>query len=202
VRQRTEEWWDARLGCVTASNFKDVLSKGEARKTYMYKVWAERMTGQREPEFSSVATRWGNEYEERAIFEIMDRLDVDISSCGFITLPANVMVGASPDGLIGDDRLVEVKCPYSLYVHAKTLIEGMPAEHKPQVQGGLMVTGRKAAIFASYSPRFQGAAQLYIEVVERDEKYIEMLLGEVLKFDSQVLKLEINDERKKTGLMS
>lgn len=191
MNQGTPEWLASRAGFVTASRFKDVLAKvkvGEAatRKAYRWQVATERLTGNPCDTFKNAAMEWGTATEPhaRAAYETARGLMVD--EVGFIHYPHAPFIGCSPDGLIGADGGVEIKCPANSVIHVQTLADGMPPEHKPQVQGAMWVTGRKWWDFVSFDPRLPERLRLHVQRIERDEDYIAKLAAEVAAFQSEV----------------
>jgi len=179
IEQGTSEWLELRLGKLTASRFKDIMTKGrgespsKTRESYMMQVVAEILTGERQDSFSNSAMDWGNECEPRACAAYELKHDVDVSHCAFIQL--NDWVGVSPDGLVGDNGLIEIKCPNTT-TQIKRYIKGQfPSEYKAQVQGQLWVSGREWCDFVSYDPRITTDADYFEVRVERDEKYISEL---------------------------
>jgi putative phage-type endonuclease len=193
MNQGTPEWHAARAGHVTASRFADVLAKpksgvGEAstRAKYRWELVAERLTGGAVEGYTNDAMRRGQELEPHARLAYEADSGHIVEEFGFIVHPAIALVGCSPDGLIGADGGCEIKCPANPVIHAQTLHGGMPTEHRPQVQGSLWVTGRQWWAFISYDPRMPKRLQLYVEIVKRDEAYIEKLAEEVVRFQSEV----------------
>jgi len=190
VEQRTPEWYEARLGRATASRFKDVLAtirNGEsaARRNYRAELVAERLTGKPFERYRTSAMDFGTETEELAHMTYMLTTGNKVEETGFWKHKA-LEAGASPDGLIGDDGTLEIKC-YNLANHIDTLCTGqMPKEHYPQVQGQLLMTGRKWTDFVSFAPELPENAQIMIVRVERDDSYIEMLEAELEKFLKEV----------------
>lgn len=173
MEQGSLEWLQARCGMIGASNFSKVLAggSGKTRTDYMYKVAAERITGNAEASYSNSAMDWGTETEPeaRAAYELFESVAVD--QVGFIVL--NDWVGCSPDGLVGDKGLVEIKCPNTT-TQIKTFLSGeMPKTHTPQVQGQLFVCEREWTDFVSFDPRIKsGESQYFKKRVYRDDKYI------------------------------
>lgn len=187
--QGSPEWFQARCGYATASRFSDVLAKiktGEAasRRNYRAQLVCERMTGLPAESFESSAMKWGTEQEPyaREAYEI--HTGAMIEQVGFLK-HADLMAGASPDGLIDEDGGIELKCPNTA-THIDTILKGMPAEHLPQIQGAMWITGRGWWDFVSYDPRMPEHLQLFIKRVERDEKYITQLAFEVNTFLADV----------------
>lgn len=190
VEQGTDEWFQARLGRATASRFKDVMAKirsGEAAsvKNYRSELTAERLTGQREENFTSSAMQWGTETEPLARLQYSLNSGNDVEECGFFAHDT-LMAGASPDGLVGDDGLLEIKCPNSA-THINTLqTQQVPYQYYWQVMGQMWLTGRKWCDFVSFDPRMPENAQYFCTRVERDEAKIRELQDEVTEFLNSV----------------
>lgn len=188
--QQSEQWFAQRLGKVTGSRFKDVLASiknGEAaaRRNYRAQLVLERLTGAREETYTNTAMQWGNDNEPLARVAYEARTGLVVAEVDFINRES-LQSGVSPDGLVGTDGGIEIKCPYQSAVHLDTLKNGMPPEHMAQVQGAMWVTGRQWWDFVSYDPRFPESLQLYVERISRDEIYIGNLEREVIKFLSEV----------------
>lgn len=190
MEQRSADWFSARLGRATASKFADAVSKlksgkpSEKRQTYAIQLVAERLTGQPTPHFTTAAMQWGIDNEPAARVEYAWQKEIEVAEVGFIEHPS-IAAGASPDGLVGADGLVEFKCPSSTR-HVETLLGGMPEDHLPQVQGQLWITGRAWCDFVSYDPRMPKELQLYVQRIERDDAYINNLDAEIRTFLSDV----------------
>lgn len=189
IIQGSPEWFAQRLGCATASKFSDVLATVEsgesaARRNYRTQLVLERLTGTVAKSFTNGAMEWGTatEPQARAAFELATGLDVQ--EVGF--LKRGDWIGASPDGLIGDDAGLEIKAPNSS-THLETVLAGkMPPGHIAQVQGCMWVTDRARWHFVSYDPRFPQHLRMFHQVIERDEEYIARLADEVGKFLAEV----------------
>jgi putative phage-type endonuclease len=176
MEQRTDEWFEARLGKATASRFKDIMTTvkyGEAAavRNYRAQLVAERLTGSKEETWTSPAMQWGIDYEPLARLRYELASSSEVEECGFFPHP-ELQAGASPDGLIGEDGLLEIKCP-----NTATHIDSLKAQDVPklyywQVMGQLWVTGRKWCDFVSFDPRMPANAQLFIKRVVRDEAAI------------------------------
>lgn len=191
MEQRSPEWFAARLGRVTASRVADVIAKTKSgpaasRKNYAAQLIAERLTGSVQESYSNAAMQWGTETEPqaRAAYEFLT--DNEIQEIGFVDHPTILMAGASPDGLIGSDGLVEIKCPNTA-THIATLqsskIEG---KYLTQVQFQLACTGRKWCDWVSFDPRMPGAMQLFVRRIERDDECIKELEAAVKTFLAEV----------------
>src|SRR5690606_3365499 len=118
------------------------------------------------------ALDWGHDVEAAARAAYEAETGAIVTCVGFIVHPALPYIGCSPDGLIGDDGMHQIKCPQNAAVHIDTLTGGMPEEHMPQVQAELFVTGRAWSDFVSFDPRMPPHLRLYRERVQRDEAFI------------------------------
>jgi putative phage-type endonuclease len=154
------------------------------RQNYKAQLVIERLTNQQQDSYTSPAMQWGTEWEDAAKLAYMLKTGNTVTDTGFLEHPA-MPAGASPDGLVGDDGLIEIKCPLSAN-HIETLHGGMPKKHIPQIQGQMFITGRQWCDFISYDPRMPENAQLYIERIERDDEYIENLEDELASFLDEV----------------
>jgi len=181
--QRSPEWFQARLGRVTSSHFDEVLSKGSGRKTYIMKLLAERMTGQPLETFSAKWMEEGTETEPQAREYYAQLNDQKVVQVGLIQLGDDI--GASPDGLVNDDGLIEIKCPFPSTHLGYILKNELPSEYKAQVQGGLWVSGRHWTDFISFDPRVKSRPFWSIRV-ERDDRYIKELKTAVEQFAEEL----------------
>lgn len=185
--QRTEEWFAARLGKVTASRVADVIARtktgyGASRANYMAQLICERLTGKQGDTYQNAAMAWGTEQEPlaRGAYEALTGLLVE--ETGFVPHPTITMAGASPDGLIGDHGLVEIKCPNTA-THIETLMsDTVPGKYETQMQWQMACTDRKWCDFVSYDPRMPSHMQLFIFRVHRNTETIIELEREVEKF--------------------
>jgi putative phage-type endonuclease len=168
--QGTDEWLAERAGKVTASALSNVMmAKTTAGyQNYMAQIICERLTGQPVETFKSAAMEHGNETEPqaRAFYEL--ETGNDVVECGFIADPMLANTGASPDGLVGELGLVEIKCPQPAK-HIKNLMGGnIDKGYMLQMQWQMQVTGREWCDFVSFNPSFPPHLQLHITRVERD----------------------------------
>ena len=185
--QGSADWLAARLGRVTASRVSDVIAKTKSgwsasRANYMAQLVAERLTGQPQESYSNAAMQWGIEQEPlaRAAYEF--RTDATVTPAWFIEHPKIAMSGASPDGLIGDVGLVEIKCPTTA-THIETLIgKSTPDKYLAQMQWQMACTGAKWCDSVSFDPRLPEAMRLFVSRVHRDDERIKELEKEVLAF--------------------
>lgn len=189
--QGSDEWLKARCGLVTASRISDVMAKtktGESasRKNYRAQLVAERISGRPTESFTSAAMQWGTDNEPfaRAAYELLRNVDVD--EVGLVPHPEIVMSGASPDGLVGDDGLIEIKCPNTA-THIDYAITGKaPSDYQYQMLWQMECTGRQWCDFASYDPRMPDGMKLFVTRIQRDEEKIAEIKIEVIKFLAEV----------------
>jgi putative phage-type endonuclease len=189
--QRTDDWYAARCGKATASRFKDAIAAlksgapAQAQRDYLTELVVERLTQQPIQRFQNAAMTWGTEQEPaaRAAYERVTGTSVE--ETGFIAHDI-LLAGCSPDGLVDWDGLVEIKCPWNTAVHIETLLNGMPDEHIPQVQGQMWITGRQWCDFVSYDPRMPEPLQLHVQRINRDPAYVADLERRVTEFLAEV----------------
>lgn len=186
--QRTEQWFKERCGKFTGSRFADVMARnkktGEPLKAYhdlIMDIVVEHMTGDPIDGPHGYALQWGTDVEPAAREAYELETGLSVVETGFIMHPEYDFAGCSPDGLIGEDGGLEMKCPKSSRVHLDRFSDGLPEEYKPQVQGCMWVTGRKWWDFVSFDPRMPASHQLLIVRVERDQKYINQLQSAVIE---------------------
>lgn len=187
MEQRSPEWYAARIGKVTASRVADVIAKtktgwGASRSNYMAELLAERLTGIAAPSFTNAAMEWGTANEAEAISAYQFYRDADVEAVGFIDHPSIFMSGASPDGLVGGDGLVEIKAP-NTSTHLDTLMTGrIPEKYVTQMAWQLACTGRKWCDFASYDPRMPEHMRLFVNRFQPEEALIVSLETAVSEF--------------------
>ena len=138
MEQRTDEWFTARLGKVTASRVADVIAKtktgyGAGRANYMADLVVERLTGQKASSFSNAAMEWGTEQEPHARAAYSAKTGIMVEEVGFIDHPTVAMSGASPDGF-AEEGLIEVKCPNTATHLEYVLAELPPLKYFTQMQ--------------------------------------------------------------------
>lgn len=185
--QGTTDWKQARCGLVTASRVADVVAKtktgyGASRATYMGQLIAERLTGVPADGFSNASMQWGTDTEPQARIAYEFMTNVNVVEVGFVPHPSIADTGASPDGLVGDDGLVEIKCP-NTSTHIDTLLgQKVPEKYLTQIQWQLACTRRQWCDFVSYDPRMPATMEMFVQRVERDEDRIAELEKEVTTF--------------------
>lgn len=187
LQQGSAEWKAARCGLVTASRISDLMAKtktgwGASRANYMAELVAERLTGTPADRFTNAAMQWGTDHEgeARELYSFM--VGVEVAEVGFVPHPSIPMTGASPDGLVGDDGLVEIKCPNTA-THIDTLLGGsVPAKYALQMQWQMECTGRLWCDFVSYDPRMPAVMQLFIRRLQRDDAALNSIRTAVTAF--------------------
>lgn len=191
VVQGSPEWFSSRCGKVTASRVADILAKTKSgpsasRTNYMAQLIAERLTGTVEQSFTNAAMQWGTEKEPLARQAYEQEKFVGVTEVGFVPHPTIEMAGASPDGLVGEGGLVEIKAPNTA-THLDTLLGGsIPSKYRHQMMWQMACTGRSWCDFVSYDPRLPQSMALFIKRLERDDAEINMLETEVRAFLAEI----------------
>ena len=198
IEQRSDAWFSARLGKVTASRVADVIAKTKSgysasRDNYMAQLICERLTGQQGESFTNAAMTWGTETEPLARSAFEAYADVMVEEVGFVPHPLIEMSGASPDGLVGLFGMLEIKCPNTA-THIDTLLsQTVPGKYITQMQWQMRWCERQWCEFVSFDPRLPQDLQLFVKRVEFDPEYVAMLEKEVIQFlaelDDKVNKL-------------
>ena len=186
MEQRTDEWFAIRLGKVTASRVSDVLATTKtgystSRKNYMMELMVERLTNAKQESYTNAYMQHGidNEPIARAAYEQIN--GAFVHEVGFVDHERIGMFGCSPDGLVGNDGLLEIKCPNTAQ-HVDTILYGFPLRYKSQVQTQMACTNRNWCDFVSFDPRMPVGKRLIRIRVERDHKYISDIEREVVEF--------------------
>lgn len=185
IEQGSDEWFAARCGVVTASNFKAIMTggAGKTRLNYMRRLRDEIITGRPTPQsYQSAAMQRGCDLEPEARKAYEHASKYNVCEVGIVYLNENKRIAASPDGLIANNGGLEIKCPlphnHTKYVHEACV----PKQYVPQVQGNLWVTGREWWDFVSFAPEIANDSHLMICRAYRDETYIKILRENVLRF--------------------
>lgn len=191
--QGSPEWFEARCGAVTSSRVADAIAilkrkEGEAavRRNLRYQIVGERLTGLHADSYVSAAMEWGVENEPlaRTAYEMFTGEDVKL--IGYVLHDSIEYAGASPDGLVGTEGMIECKCPNTI-THLGYLVgEVVPDEYKPQMLWQMACTGRKWCDFVSFDPRLPERHQLFVTRFQRDEAEIDRMTAEVIKFLAEV----------------
>lgn len=189
--QGTPEWHAARAGKVTASRMADLTARtkagwGAGRANYMAELVAERLTGVVSESFTNLSMRHGieTEPEARRVYEFMT--DNRVTPIGFVLHPTIEMSGASPDGLVGEDGLLEIKCPNTA-THIETLLtDEVQEKYIKQMQWQMICTGRSWCDFVSYDPRLPARMQLFVKRVPAAPAMQEDLETQVTAFLTEI----------------
>ena len=189
--QRTAEWFAARCGRVTASRVADVMARTKSgpsasRANYAAQLVCERLTGTVEAGFTTVAMQRGTELEPVARDCYSFETGLEVIETGFIVHPTIEMAGASPDGLIGTDGLVEIKVPGTAKHIASLTGASIDGGYIKQMQWQMACTGRQWCDFVSYSDQLPLEMQLHIRRVERDDELIAEMEREIAAFLDEV----------------
>jgi len=190
--QRTTEWFARRAGQFTASRASDLMARTKtgpsaSRAALLTELAIERITGQPVPSYSNPAMQRGIEMEAEARDAYAFARLCAVEEVAYVAADDLPNTGCSPDGLVGDDGLVEVKCPANMAKHLDAIRTGAHAvEYRWQLQHQMMVTGRAWNDAASYHPAFPDGLQLAITRVQRDEDAIAELRAEIIKADAEV----------------
>lgn len=194
--QKSPEWFAARLGRVTASRVADVMAATKSgpsasRANYMMELLCQRLTGKSEDGFSSQAMQRGTDLEPiaRSAYEV--ETEVMVLETGLILHPSGIAFGASPDGLVGDDGLVEIKCP-NTKAHVEFLRTGKPdGKYLWQMAAQMECAERSWCDFVSFDDRLPEALQYRRVRIERDDmKIVDMMAG-IKSFLSELDDLEL-----------
>lgn len=181
--QGTEAWFLDRLGHVSASRIIDIMpTNGKyraSRDNYIAQLVCERLTGQREETYQNAAMAWGTDTEPLARGAYETLTGSIVTEVGFIKHPEIARLGASPDGLVGDDGSIEIKCP-NTSTHLQTYLRNVTKkDYIYQMQTVMMCTDRMWCDFVSYDPRLPDKSAIKIIRFERDEKMIDDIITEV-----------------------
>lgn len=191
MEQRSDEWFTARLGKVTASCIYKVMARtktgfGADRANYAAQLVSERLTGSKADSFSNSAMAWGTDTEPMAREAYAHSIGEAPVEIGFIDHPHIPMSGASPDGLVGFDGMLEVKCPQPA-THLATLDgAGIDRKYVLQMQWQMACAERDWCDFASFDPRWPEPMRLHVRRVPRDEALIAEIEAEVTAFLAEV----------------
>jgi len=190
--QGTPEWIAARVGSLGASRVADAVARtksgwGTSRANLMAEIIAERLTGVAAENYTNAAMQWGTamEPEARAAYEFSE--DVEVTTVGLVRHPRIQGTHASPDGLVGADGLVEIKCPNTAN-HIDTLLgdASIAGKYVTQMQWQMACTGRRWCDFVSYDPRLPEEHRLFVQRIPRDDRHIAELERDIISFLAEV----------------
>jgi putative phage-type endonuclease len=191
IEQGTPEWQALRVGKLTASRVADMLATvktGESmsRKNLRADLIAERLTGNKNDSYTNSAMNWGVETEPQArvAYEVFS--DTLVDKIAFVDHKTIPNFGCSPDGLVDEDGLIEIKCP-NTSTHLEYLeTRKPPTKYMTQMMSQMSVTGRKWCDFVSFDPRLPAGLKLLVVRIERDEEFIAKIEAEAIKFLAEV----------------
>jgi len=196
VEQGTPEWHQLRSGKVTASRVADILAKTKtgpsaSRQNYLIELAIQRTTGIIELSYTNSAMEWGTQTEPQArvAYEVKSGNFVD--QIAFVDHPTIDGFGCSPDGLVGDKGLIEIKCRNSANHWETIKLDEVPKKYWIQMQAQLSCTGKEWNDYVSFDPRMPERSQLYIKRVFRDEEFISEMESEIKNFLLEV-ETEVN----------
>ncbi len=191
IEQGSAAWFAIRLGKATASRIADIIAKTKSgasasRATYAGQLIAERLSGAPMDSFSNAAMQHGTATEPLARDAYRQAMLCEVEEIGFVDHPTIAMAGASPDGLVGDDGLLEIKCP-NTWTHIDTLLrQAVPAKYITQMMWQMACTGRAWCDYASFDPRLPESMRLFVKRVDRDDAMIAELEAEVSAFLAEI----------------
>ncbi|MGC0155551.1 lambda exonuclease family protein [Chromobacterium vaccinii] len=191
MEQRSEEWFAARLGKVTGSRVSDIMARTKSgpaasRQNYMAELICQRLTGKMEERFTTAAMQRGVDIEPKARAIYMLETGEIVAETGLVIHRDIPDFGASPDGLVGLDGLIEIKCP-NTWTHIETLRSGKPKkEYFIQMQAQMACTSRQWCDFISYDDRLPEDMAYFCKRITRDDDFIAEMLGEVNAFLSEL----------------
>jgi hypothetical protein len=201
--QGTEEWMDQRRGIVTASVVGKLITattvkpaNNDYSRALTAQLVAERITGYTDPNYVSDDMLRGHEDEPRARDLYSEHYAPACESGFMVRTEPGWRLGYSPDGLVGDDGLIEVKAPRAKK-HLTTILSGeVPPEHMPQLQAGLLVSGRDWLDFISYS----GGMPMWVKRVEPDQRWFDAITDAVIRFEETAAEMVAAYETATAGL--
>ena len=191
IIQNTPEWFSLRLGQVTGSRVADIVARTKtgystSRANYLAQLVSERLTCRPGDGYTNAPMQWGIDHEAEARRAYAFRYDMVVELAGFVSHPTIAKAGASPDGFVGSDGLVEIKCPNTA-THIETFVTGkIPAKYEIQMLWQMASTGRRWCDFVSYDPRLPEAMALFVQRLSYDEERIAEIEAEVRFFLREV----------------
>jgi len=196
VEQGTPEWHQLRLGKVTASRVADILARTKtgpsaSRQNYLIELALQRTTGIIQESYSNAAMEWGTQTEPQARVAYEVRTNNFVDQLAFVDHPSIDWFGCSPDGLVSDRGLVEIKCPNSTTHWEYFKFNRPPQKYVIQMQAQMAVTGKDWCDFVSFDPRMPERSQLLIVRVDRDDAFISEMEEQIKQFLSEV-EVEVN----------
>ena len=195
--QGSPGWIEERLGYVTASCFAKAMTSarsktekfGKVAMSYLDDLLGEHLTQQPASEQKTFAMEWGNRWEPVAREFYRQKTNYEVREVGFYRHPTERFIGCSPDSLVNDDGVIEIKCPLTAANHVRVLISGeVPDEHTEQIQGVLWVTDRQWCDFVTYHDNFPPDLRMHVIRVDRDDKIISEISERIIEFRDEMMK--------------
>lgn len=204
IEQGTDEWLSARLGIVTASDVGNIMTstrkpaKNETMRSYACQIAAEREMGYIEDHYESFDMMRGH-FQEGIARDIYSETFAPVSQCGIITLDIGdgIIAGASPDGLVGEDGMIEIKSRLSKFQIKTIIANEVPNEYLNQIQTQLLVSGRKWCDFVQYS----NGMPLFVKRVYPDEEHQEKIIDALVEFELVVCDMISGYQQGSNGLV-
>jgi len=185
---------ERQTGRLTPSGFKKMMTSGRGKDKefgdtaikYAMSVAMERL-GVQKPELWTKELEWGLDHEADAVTAYETKAGQMVEPCGHVVHPEFEFVGGTPDGFVGSDGLIEIKCPYQPENHFGNLVSNMQlSDYEDQIQGYLWITGRKWCDFVSYDPRFPDEKKLHTFRVERNQDRIDEIQSRCIAIEKMI----------------
>ena len=192
MQQRSEEWFEARKGKMTASRAHVVITNGSGLDTYISELMAEFYSSELEESIMNKDMQRGIDLEPQARNMFMLETGLTVKQVGFVEY--NEYIGCSPDGLIDDDGLVEYKCPNDKNYFMLLLTGRIKPEYISQIQWQMKYTERVYCYFCAYNPNFERS--LFIKKIEKDEEIFKKI---EIGTQSGITKIEQVKEKMENG---
>lgn len=191
AEQRSPEWYQARLGKLTSSRIADALARTKSgwsasRENLKAELVLERLTGRPTEGYVSPAMQHGIDTEAQARDAYSFYADVEVHEVGFMCHPAIDMAGCSPDGLIGGDGLLEIKCPQPAAHMAALEGQPIPDKYVKQMMWQMSCTNRLWCDFVSFHPAFPPSMQIVIQRICIDRDMLLSMESEAIRFLTEV----------------
>jgi len=183
--QGTPEWFDIRKGKVTASKAQAIASNGKGLETYINEVVSEYFSSAEKEHYSNIHTERGHELEPvaRSMYELMNNVVVDqIGFCEY-----NEFVGCSPDGLVGDDGMIEIKCPDDKTYFNLLMNEKIDNAYIWQCQMNMLILERKWCDLVFYNPNFEKSMKIFR--LEPDKEMFSRLKEGFAKAEKEIIRM-------------
>jgi predicted phage-related endonuclease len=198
IAENESDWHAERLGKFTSSRMGDLMSQGRGKDqlwgqmadNYIYEKIAEKLTGVPHYIAETNAMAWGNDLEEEAFNKFKEHSGLDCQHMGTTFIKFNELSGGSPDGYVGEDGVIEIKCPYNSSIHLKTIItKEIDKKYMYQMQANMLFTDRSYCYYVSYDPRMPEALQLYTTKILRDNDICNQIAERLTEVSERLIKI-------------